>query len=177
MLAQFALKHECAGQQIRAALESGDRNQAERLAHSLKGVAGNLGVNQIFQLAGKLEHAIRESVDGVEGMADDLESALKRQVQSIQDGLKVTTPVAEKPISGPLPDPSVVSAAVARLRELLEASNAGSLKAYANLAETLPGTVDPSRLQELCSAIQTFNFETALLILNEIADQYGANKN
>ncbi|HEX8800495.1 MAG TPA: response regulator, partial [Terriglobales bacterium] len=55
LLAEFVAKQGSTGVQIASALESGDRNLAERLAHSAKGVAGNMGINVTFQLAGELE--------------------------------------------------------------------------------------------------------------------------
>ncbi|MFZ5569192.1 MAG: transporter substrate-binding domain-containing protein [Thermodesulfobacteriota bacterium] len=44
---------------IREALDGGDTEQARRLAHSLKGVAGNIGAGEVFQHAGALEAGIR----------------------------------------------------------------------------------------------------------------------
>jgi two-component system sensor histidine kinase/response regulator len=174
LLARFAVKQKSAGGRIATAIESGDRHQAERLAHSLKGAAGNLGINHIFHLAGNSERAIRESLDSVEGMVKELTSALDRQVQTIQGALKVATPIAGKPDDARSVDPIAVSAAVARLRKLLETSNAGAPQAYANLAEILQCTVDPSRLECLRAAVNAFDFETALIKLNDIAKQYGA---
>lgn len=174
LLAQFAVKQRSAGERIASAIESGDHHQAERLAHSLKGVAGNLGINQIFHLAGNLERAIRESLDSVGGMVKELASALDRQVQNIQEGLKVRTPIAGKLDAAGSVDPFAVSAAVARLRELLKASDADAPEAYANLAKILEGTVDPPRLDALGAAVSAFDFEAALIKLNDIAKQCGA---
>ena len=176
LLAQFAVKYRPAGEQIAAAMESGDRYQAERLAHSLKGAAGNLGINQIFLLAGNLERAIRESLVGVDGMVRELASALDRQVQTIQEILNVVTPIAGKREAARSVDPSVVSAAVARLRELLKTSDADAPEAYLELAEFLQGKVDPSRLDSLGAAVNAFDFEAALGKLDEISEQYRANE-
>jgi two-component system sensor histidine kinase/response regulator len=45
--------------QIRAALSSRDTSSAERLAHTLRGVAGNIGATAVQHLAGSLESALR----------------------------------------------------------------------------------------------------------------------
>jgi two-component system, sensor histidine kinase and response regulator len=66
LLGQFVARQGSAGGQIEAALENGDRKLAERLAHSVKGVAGNLGIDSLFQLAGKLQSAIHESRDDLD---------------------------------------------------------------------------------------------------------------
>ena len=84
LLSQFVVRQQSIGNRIKEALETGDHNQAERLAHSLKGVAGNLGINQIFVLAGTLESAIRESPAGTKGLIEELTSALERQIRIIR---------------------------------------------------------------------------------------------
>ena len=59
LLRQFVENQGDAIKQISAALESGDTALAERLAHTLKGVAGNIGAKPIHAAAGALESLIR----------------------------------------------------------------------------------------------------------------------
>jgi two-component system, sensor histidine kinase and response regulator len=175
LLIQFAVKQGSVAQRITVALEGGDRDQAERLAHSLKGAAGNLGIKQIFHSAGNLEIAIRESRDGVGEMVQELASLLNRQSRTIEESLRAapvgTTRERVRPV-----DASELSAGLARLRELLEASDADAPQAYAHLAPLLEATVDPSRLDALGAALNAFDFETALVKLKEIATRYTAHQ-
>ena len=150
---------------------------AERLAHSLKGVAGNLGIDRIFRSAGNLEKAIRDSQNGVNEMVKQLTLELDRQVQTIQERLAVASDVPRKGDGSEAVDAVLVSKAMAQLRDLLKASDADACEAYTGLAELLQGSIDPSRLQALSAAVRAFNFETALVKLNEIADQIGAKTN
>ena len=60
LLIRFAKDHLDVGTQIAAALESGDPKQAAHIAHTVKGVAGNLSIGKIYSSADKLEKAIRE---------------------------------------------------------------------------------------------------------------------
>ena len=46
--------------QIRAALDTADWQTAERLAHTAKGLAGNIGAEDLAKLALALEHALHE---------------------------------------------------------------------------------------------------------------------
>jgi two-component system, sensor histidine kinase and response regulator len=174
LLIQFATKQETAAERIEAALASGDRHQAEHLAHTLKGAAGNLGITQIFHAAGNLEAAIRKSEDGLEEMVKELGYALSGQARMIQESLKAATAVRAR--CDRAADASEVSAAVAQLEGLLEANDADASQAYAYLGELLEGTVDPSQLAPLAAAVNGFDFETALVKLNEIAKQYRANQ-
>jgi signal transduction histidine kinase/DNA-binding response OmpR family regulator/HPt (histidine-containing phosphotransfer) domain-containing protein/HAMP domain-containing protein len=68
LLRQFAEQQGPAVSQISAALAQGDIPLAERLAHTLKGVAGNIGAKSIHSAAGVLEKLIR---DGAEAAAVD----------------------------------------------------------------------------------------------------------
>jgi PAS domain S-box-containing protein len=174
LLAQFVSKQKSVCEQITAALESGDRHRAERLTHSLKGAAGNLGINQVFHSAEGLERAIRESLGGVEGMVKYLAAALDSQVRNIEEALAVATPISERPAGSV--DPVEFSAAIARLRELLMASDANAPEACAHLVEISRGTVESSRLDDLGASVDAFDFEKALVKLDEIADQCGSNK-
>jgi two-component system, sensor histidine kinase and response regulator len=169
LLTQFVSKQESAAQRIRAALESGNRHHAERLAHSLKGAAGNLGIQQVFSAAGTLETALSKSLDDVEDLVKKLAAALDRQFRAIRESLKATPLVARKrarPVGV-----SEISAAMMRLRELLEASDAEAPQTYENLAELLEGAVDRAQLDALGAAVRAFDFETALVKLNEISKQ------
>ncbi|MEO5341643.1 MAG: response regulator [Magnetococcus sp. MYC-9] len=63
LLAKFRTNQENAVVNIRAALEVDDLATAERLAHTLKGVAGAIAAGVLEQQAGKLESATRERAD------------------------------------------------------------------------------------------------------------------
>jgi len=173
LLNQFVAKQESVGNRIAQALEQGDRNQAERLAHSLKGAAGNLGISPIFHSAGNLEKAIRESQTGLEGLVKDLASAMDRQIGAIRTAWSVDgTGGTNRPVT--LSRDSVqASMAMGRLKGLLEASDADACEAYTELADLLKDMVDRSRLEQLGTAVKSFDFEAALNKLNEVAKECG----
>jgi len=58
VLRMFASDHADAGKDIRIALEEGDLNKARMLAHTLKGVAANIGALDLSDAAGKLQAAL-----------------------------------------------------------------------------------------------------------------------
>jgi len=176
LLSQFVAKQGIAGERIRQALEGGDRNQAERLAHSLKGTAGNLGINQIFDLAGNLERAIRESHAGIENLIKDLTLATDRQIHTIQAALLSVNMEDGKPFDSRSKEPAEALDAMTRLKELLEASDADAVEAYTNLAGLLRGVVDTSRLEALGAAVNGFDFDAALNKLNDVAKEFGARE-
>jgi HPt (histidine-containing phosphotransfer) domain-containing protein len=63
LLRQFVVQEADAGARISACLSTGDRSTAERLAHTVKGVAGSLGAGAVQAAGGVLEKAIGDGVD------------------------------------------------------------------------------------------------------------------
>ncbi|MGL5509731.1 MAG: response regulator, partial [Microcoleaceae cyanobacterium] len=59
MLRKFVSGQKDFGNQVKQALIAGDRKQAERIAHTLRGVAGNIGATEIQAVASALESAIK----------------------------------------------------------------------------------------------------------------------
>jgi CheY-like chemotaxis protein len=175
LLNQFVTKQAPAGQQIAATLESGDRGLAERRAHSLKGMAGNIGINSVFDSAGRLERAIRDSHSDVPMLIKELSLLLERQVQGIQQALNLPAFVGEPLEAQQTSDSSATLAAIAQLRRLLETNDADASGAYSTLAQLLKGKVHTGRLHALGTAVNGFDFDGALFELVEIAKEYGAN--
>jgi HPt (histidine-containing phosphotransfer) domain-containing protein len=73
LLRQFVEQQGPALEQISAGLAAGDAALAERLAHTLKGVAGNIGAKGIQAAAGVVEKLIREKAGSA-----DLDAAKQR---------------------------------------------------------------------------------------------------
>ncbi len=63
LLRQFSVQQADAPAQIADQLKSGDRATAERTAHTVKGVAANLGAKAVQAAAGELEQAFHEGAD------------------------------------------------------------------------------------------------------------------
>jgi two-component system, sensor histidine kinase and response regulator len=176
LLIQFASKQAVAAVEIATALDRGDRGLAEQRAHSLKGVAGNVGIEAIFHCAGKLEHAIRQSRSDVPDLLAKLSELLDRQVQTIQHALNVPITIHEDFPARNISDPSTL-AAVTELRALLETNDAGAPMAYSTLAQTLKNTVDAAQLDALAACVMEFDFDGALLRLQEITKKHEATRN
>ena len=176
LLAQFAAKQDDAAVRISAALESGDFKLAERIAHTVKGVAGNLGIGQVFAAAEKLERAIHDAEAVEPALLEEFTLVLRRQVQAIRQAMhEVTTdPPADEPKVKDF-DERAASAAIARLRGLLESSDGEAADSFLAVKNILVGTAERSRLDLLSTAVSDFDFEEALLRLDEIAEICGAD--
>ena len=76
LLRQFVDEESDAAERIRATLAAGDRATAERMAHTVKGVGGNLGANDVEAAAADVERAVREGTPPVEPLTERLAGAL-----------------------------------------------------------------------------------------------------
>jgi HPt (histidine-containing phosphotransfer) domain-containing protein len=176
LLVQFAAKQEDAGAQISVAIKNRDPQLAERIAHTVKGVAGNIGLGQVFTVAEKLERAIREADAVVPALLEEFTVILIQQVQTIRQAISDVVPdqptEAKRSVDFGARE---ASAAIARLRNLLELSDGDAVEAFLAVENILAGTLDKSRLDALSAAISEFNFEGALVKLNEITKEYAAD--
>jgi two-component system sensor histidine kinase/response regulator len=176
LLVKFAASQGDVHSQILAAIEIGDRKLAERIVHTVKGVAGNIGLGKVFTAAEKLERAIHEVGTAVPALVEEFALVLSRQIQAIQQAMHDVMPnlpvEAERSLGF---DAQAASVAIANLRALLESSDGDAVEALLALEDALAGNMDRLRQHALSAAISNFDFESALLKLDEIAKEYGAN--
>jgi signal transduction histidine kinase/CheY-like chemotaxis protein len=171
LLGQFAVKQGDAAAQISAALESGDSKLAERIAHTVKGVAGNLAITEVQSAAQRVEKAIREGQDSVTVPLDAFATVLRAQVDAIEQSLQLAAPAQpEEVVLSPF-DREAASAAIARLHSLLDTSDGDSEEAFHNLRDAVSSIVDKPDLDALSASISDFDFEAALARLDGIAEQ------
>jgi signal transduction histidine kinase/CheY-like chemotaxis protein len=171
LLMKFAAKHSDAGLQISDTLHIGDRNTAERIAHTVKGVAGNLGIKPLQFAAEKMEKAIRESDSSVDTILHNFTSLLRTQIDAIEQALPLETLELEIEAKKSF-DPIAASHETTRLRSRLEASDGDSEETFRTLQSILTGQVEKAQLDALGADISDFNFTGALSKLDEIVKQY-----
>ena len=144
---------------IRAQLPQADREGAARLAHRLRGVAANLGADDVAARALQLEQALRGADDAQLALRlADLEAAMV-QVAEIARELAPAAPESG-PEAQALPD-SVRAAALAELLELLQNNNMKAMSAYEALRPALAGMLAPAESAALEEAVGTLRFEQA----------------
>lgn len=109
-------------QQTEAALPRGDREGAERAAHTLNGVAASLGGDGVQEAARVLEATIGSGRQRVHGELD----AVRAELAPVLVGLSRLDPAAgPAPGTGPL-DSERVGPLLRRLRGLLEQDDANA---------------------------------------------------
>jgi CheY-like chemotaxis protein len=169
LLEQFAGGQAGVGEEIARALERGDRPVAERLAHTVKGVAGNLAIGRLHNVAGALERAIHDGGTEVTSALAEFQTTLHRQVDAIRAALGGVPPTFSREAPAAPVDAEAARLAVARLRHLLATSDGEASEAFVGVSRVLSGTVGRPRLDALARAIDEFDFEGALAKLDAIA--------
>jgi two-component system, sensor histidine kinase and response regulator len=172
LLVRFAKDHLDVGAQIAAALDSGDSTQAARIAHTVKGVAGNMSIRKIYSSADKLEKAIRERDSAAPKLLSAFTSLVNHQVQAIQQALPDASLHRARSKGNPGFDARKAAHATRRLRELLQACDSDATEAFSALSDAVSNVVDKLRLDGLGAAINKFDFESALQKLGEIERLY-----
>jgi signal transduction histidine kinase/CheY-like chemotaxis protein/CHASE3 domain sensor protein len=129
LLRQFADQQGPSVEQITEALAEGDVVAAERLAHTLKGVAGNIGAKQVQSSTGVLEKLIRDrtAANDVDAAKRHVAAALQPLVAELRAVLSASA--AEGPAQSATPataDPARSRETAARLMTLLAALDPGA---------------------------------------------------
>jgi PAS domain S-box-containing protein len=151
------------------AMESNDHELATRLAHTLKGVAGNIGANDLMAQAEKLETAYinQENKDQIQSIANQLAQTLGQIIASIQSILDISNKVNTQQ-----PQSDVdVKATLEKLKRLLEDYDTEASDVIYDL-ESLPEMeAHKAIIKSLTKAIAAYDFDEALSKLNQLIDK------
>jgi two-component system sensor histidine kinase/response regulator len=122
LLRQFVEQQSTVPARIAECLRAGDHATAERLAHTVKGVAGNLGAGAVQAAAGELEKAIssRDEAGHIEALRERVAGQLDDLIARLRPGI-AEAPVAHAAATSPAApvDPEQVKTVVADMRKQL----------------------------------------------------------
>jgi len=175
ILRQFADQQGAAPTQIAEALARNDPATAERLAHTVKGVAGNLGARPIQQAAGALEKLIASKTPAAElaPPLQELASLLAAFVHALRTALPPIDTAPALAASSLPPDLALVSRVVtetlAHLRNF-DAAAGDALEANRDVFRSLlPGDT----FAAFAEHVGGFAFDKALALLEPAAKEQG----
>jgi PAS domain S-box-containing protein len=150
-----------------AALEGDDPSAPERVAHTLKGTASNIGATAVARTAAAVEEACRQGIRG-DALAQ-LVAGAGGQLVVVMAGLQTLEAKAIAPAKTSNPGISVQSltSSVERLRQLLVASDPAALELVSDLKGLLAGHVEhKATVQRIADKVNDFEFDDALGLLN-----------
>jgi two-component system, sensor histidine kinase and response regulator len=152
------------------ALERGDWPETLRFAHTLKGVAGTLGMNSLAMAAGALEAAARHfaptSGERLQAVIAQLEPMLEHlSAQDRTTDTPTTEPAGLTPVSR-----ATSLTELERLIECLADGDVESLDIWRTHAEHFARLVPSTTLQQVELALNGYDFETACSLLQAARD-------
>ena len=161
MLSRFVNSQRQAVPTIRAALDADDLTTAERLAHTTRGSAGNIGASKLESLATAIEAAIKDRLprEAVDSRLDELAGPLEDMVLALIEALPTEQQI--RPIAVDL---SRLGEVLAKLDALLVYGDAAAIALLDEQGELLRRAF-PSHHQQISVAIRAIDFETALSAL------------
>jgi two-component system sensor histidine kinase/response regulator len=167
MLRKFVASQEEASERIRQALHDQDTDTAERHAHTLKSVAGNLGASALQNAADTLEAGLRQGLqaNAIQGAVN---TATRLLAELVRD-LKATPGLIEVPPAAHLQDLTEDEKKAARkvarqIKHCLQQDDASASELWDNHAVVLRALyADAAAIED---AISNFEFETALALMD-----------
>ena len=170
LLRQFSAQQSDAPVQITELLKVGDRPAAERKAHTVKGVAGNLGVKTVQLAAGELEKAIHNGADAarLESLRQQFATVLTPFVDRLRAALG-EEPVSPAALKAMVVDPAQLKLVVEQMtRHLAELDAAASdcLEANRGVFASLFSAEEFGKFEQ---QVQGYAFGEALAQLEQAA--------
>jgi len=160
----FCESQEAACQDMLQGWRRGDLVLVERLAHTLKGLAGNIGAEALQSRAAAVEAASRDHGNAQE--IDVLLGALNDALQGLLKAIRSAIPAF--PSTKAATDPASIQASLQQLRQLLEEEHADALSLLRAQRETFRAALGED-YATLAAAVEQFDFESALATLKRLA--------
>jgi two-component system, sensor histidine kinase and response regulator len=170
LLQQFVDGQSEVTERIRESLGAGESAVAERLAHTVKGVAGTIGAAGIQAVAGELEKAIREQASSsqVEALRVRLGETLGALVAALGPQLGGQVPAASV-AAPPVADLDALRPAVERLARLLGESDATAIDELESHGAMLRALFTPDGFAAFERLVTSYTFDEALDALRRAA--------
>ena len=177
MISELIRLHGADDEVIRVAVDTGNFRQAIRLAHTLKGVSGNLSALTVQTVANELENALKDD------QLDKVDTLVMRLTDALRELRSSALLLVEKPCSPDsggvalLPVPVEVPPLLEQLSLHLQKRQMAALNIMKKLKDLLSGTVVAPEITLLSAAVERLEFETAATLAEQLTTQlHGVNR-
>ncbi|MES9935621.1 MAG: response regulator [Sedimenticola sp.] len=171
LLKKFRKNQAGAADEVIQSLEAGDPDTARRIAHTLKGVSGNLGARRLFEAARDLEECIKKD-DGacVQRQMPEVREALGQILEAIEKlGRPADTPAAKQVVDDA--DMEEIGAHLKELGALLADADTAAGRYLADLMEQHRATPLYDGFKEMESLVEDYDFTEALEVMRRTAEE------
>ena len=160
LLLRFRQSQARAAQDIRDALAASDHGRAERIAHTVRGLAGSLGAKELQTAATSLEASFRRAHPAP--FDPDLvvfETALDRVVSSIATFAEAES---KEPASAPMRDLTAIVPKLAQLESLLKSDDFDARNVLEELLPHFQRSRHAGLFEALIRKVTSYDFDAAL---------------
>ena len=171
VLQQFRINKRQALEDIQAAIERSDYETARQKIHRVRGTAGNLGADELFQAATPLEQAVKErQIETLAPLMEAFRVQFQRVMKTLQQLPDVSESVANSDRSFPRSEEILTVAALGQLPEALrqqlqEALLTGNLDLLAILITEI-NSHNQALGEAIASCCDRFEFQQILTLLS-----------
>jgi HPt (histidine-containing phosphotransfer) domain-containing protein len=175
LLRQFVAQQVAAPGQIAEALGAGNHAAAERLAHTVKGVAGNLGAGPVRTAAGALEQAIagRGDASGIEDLRQRLAQELEALIGRLRPALGDDAAGARSEAPAAPADPEILKALVTQMHKQLSEFDPGAADVLESNRDAFRSLLGGEDFAAFEGHIQGYAFSDAQALLERAATARG----
>lgn len=156
---------------IREALAGGEAERAQRLAHTIKGVAATIGAGDLNARALELESAIKE---GSEDRYQALIASLEEVMTPVVEGLAVLTDAGSAAQEDAAADPARIVPLMDELTALIEGMDPDAEAKAVELQHHLEGTAARELSAALTAQVAGFEFDEAEATLQQLRQAIAA---
>ena len=172
LLSQFLRYNGNADMELSKILEEGDIGAAERLSHTLKGLAASIGADDLTSVAAELELAFRNGTDGKDDAVQDMLARCALELKAVREVLEplfAEQKAAEQTAAPAIPklDKEAASRLLQELRGLLAEDDSDAMRVVEENRAMLQALFEARDLNLLVEAVQRFDFENALSLLDK----------
>jgi len=169
LLGRFARTFQGTSQAIFDAITHKQSDEAVRLAHTLKGIAGTLGATVLYELAGAIESRLKQTPHEVNGTElDHLHSAIERMVAVIEQARQVHPVLATTP---GMVDGATLRPVIGQLDALLKEDDTDAIQCYEHVMNILKATPYQTKLEKVGDCMGKFDYESAQQQLATLTQQ------
>jgi len=167
ILKKFCKNSANAAIEIKEAIEKKDIESAERMAHTVKGIAGNIGADALYKSACELDDILKQGLPEKDiDILDDFAVKLASAIENINNSNIVNEEKTEA--KNVKVDPKVSIELFKQLAELLEDNDSEAQDCLQKLMKVS----QYDELDKMSEMVSDYEFDEALDTLKEIAEKY-----
>ncbi|KAB2953451.1 response regulator [Heliorestis acidaminivorans] len=168
LLRQFAENQKEAPAILREALRENDKALATRIAHTVKGVAANLGAYEVSKASAAIEESLRKS-EKEAPLPEDFQELLHQFSQQLEQVIEgIQSQLREESAPKAQIDYAKVAPQLAKLKTFLSEYDSEAIDFFDSQREGLLQHCKVDAIVQLEKAIKNFEFDKALSILSDL---------